>query len=101
MEQLLTEQQTAAWLNIPVSMLQKMRTAKMVAAGKCSVPFLRISSSIRYQPSAVQAALDAAATAAIMAPPSKPPAAPKPAPDGSVKRSRGRPPGSPNKRKEV
>ena len=99
MEQLLTEQETAAWLNVPVTFLQKDRTAKMIAAGRNRIPFLRIGSNIRYQPSAVQAALTEAAAAAMVAPPPKLQAAPKPTPDGQVKRYRGRPPGSPNKRK--
>lgn len=96
-EQLMDERQVSAWLNIPLPTLQKMRTAKMIAAGKCSIPFLRISSSIRYQPSAVKAALTEAAIAAMAPPPPKPAPAPKPAPDGQPRRQRGRPMGSPNK----
>lgn len=97
-EQLMDEHQVSDWLNIPLGTLRKMRTAKAVSAGKCSIPFLRIgTTTIRYSPNAVKATLDLAAAEAMAPPPPKPAPAPKPAPDGQPRRLRGRPMGSRNK----
>ena len=96
---LMTEKEVAAFLNVPVAFLQKMRTRKMVDAGKCPVKFLRLGATIRYDPAVVRQVVVDGMAAAMSATEPSPHAAIKPEDDAGLKRGRGRPPGSKNKRK--